>query len=149
MTVLKTNWVLTVNCLTSHLLYTIENAGGGDGRARLKPMPLLPLPLLWARIIKWKVYYVHATWLQIERVASLLRSCYVMCVAWRDKNSCVGDYRGSSTKQIWSLTFLPSVWSSFSGPFSSLRVVLPRNRTLESLPLVFLRKLSYFAEPWE
>ena len=46
-------------------------------------------------------------------------------------------------------TNLPSVPSSFSGPFCSLLFVLPRNRTLESLPVVFLRKLSYFAEPWE
>ena len=42
---------LTTNCKLFDRSFALHNrkCGGWDGCVRLKPMPLLPLPLLWAR----------------------------------------------------------------------------------------------------
>lgn len=49
---------LTTNCKLFDRSFALHNrkCGGWDGCVRLKPMPLLPLPLLWARIINEKYF---------------------------------------------------------------------------------------------
>ena len=76
---------LTTNCKLFDQSFALHNrkCGGWDGCVRLKPMPLLPLPLLWARIINEK--YIMSRLLDC-RSRGLQASCAVVTLrALRDE----------------------------------------------------------------